>query len=809
MDRRTLVFLALLFGTLFFVNLYFTQQQQEEERVWREQQKAKQELVEREKSSEIAQRTAPIASLPLMELYADDAGSQFLTDAVYVDDALLTVNWSEKPHYKVFARKSGSTEPLTPYYLNKGESDQHGRNTPLLYTQDGLGKLLVWDMPFFGEYDLQLITFFPGDEANPVSVALGKYSDGKFVSLRQDLDISKLPPPALVLYRSPKGFYPVGLLVGPKETYLDLEEYDSLNSYIVKEAPLEEAAAKKPGEEQFYVLENGYQQIVFSNRGGSITEINLPFETKEGVSVVKPIEVDRQLKEEDPRQVTYPLYPYHTADEANRKGTLGGYYPLLRRNFFEQKSGKTQKIPAQFNALNVVSEYPELAELIYEVKEFDKEHIVFEGKQDYRTITKTYRLLPTDKSAPYTFDLEVRIEGDSKNLWLTSGVPEAEWIAGSLAPALKYRLTKANKGSVESIDLPADATTNTSVNPDWVCNSNGFFGVITDPLVGSGGGYKAMRVPGGTVPSRLMALEEEHPDWNAQDLPGYMTLMPVKGTGASGSTYRIYAGPFATKTLQKVDAQFTDPITKENPDYISCQTYHGFFTFISQPFAKFLWWIMDFFHTLTGSWGLSIFLVTVVLRILLYPLNTWSTKSMLKMQEVAPEVKRIQEKYKGNKQKAQMEVMELYRKKKVNPLGGCLPLLIQMPFLIGMFDLLKSTFELRGAAFIPGWINDLSAPDVLFSWDFHIPFIGSSFHLLPIILGALMFMQARMSSSSPNDVSQMTDQQRQQRAMMTIMPLFMTVIFYKFPSGLNLYWIFSTFLGMIQQWRMKKKLAKA
>src|SRR4029079_8667275 len=111
----------------------------------------------------------------------------------------------------------------------------------------------------------------------------------------------------------------------------------------------------------------------------------------------------------------------------------------------------------------------------------------------------------------------------------------------------------------------------------------------------------------------------------------------------------------------------------------------------------------------------------------------------------------------------------LYRERGVNPLSGCLPMLIQMPFLIGMFDLLKSTFELRGASFIPGWIDDLAAPDVLFRWQTPIFFIGNEFHLLPIILGVVMFLQQRLMSSAPSDANLMTDQQRQQRVMGNVM----------------------------------------
>jgi YidC/Oxa1 family membrane protein insertase len=184
----------------------------------------------------------------------------------------------------------------------------------------------------------------------------------------------------------------------------------------------------------------------------------------------------------------------------------------------------------------------------------------------------------------------------------------------------------------------------------------------------------------------------------------------------------------------------------------------------------------------------------------MYPLNRWSMRSMRAMQEIAPLVRAIQEKHKKDPTKAQMEIMGLYRERKVNPFSGCLPLLIQMPFLIGMFDLLRSTYELRGAVFIPGWINDLSAPDVLFSWGFHIPLLGSNFHLLPIVLGVIMWIQQKMSTNLPKDPRDWTDQQRQQHFMANIMALVMTVMFYQFPSGLNIYWISSMALGILQQW---------
>ena len=153
-----------------------------------------------------------------------------------------------------------------------------------------------------------------------------------------------------------------------------------------------------------------------------------------------------------------------------------------------------------------------------------------------------------------------------------------------------------------------------------------------------------------------------------------------------------------------------------------------------------------------------------------------------------------------------MEVVALYREKKVNPLSGCLPILIQLPFLIGMFDLLKSVFELRGASFIPGWINNLTAPDVLFSWNYPVFFFGTSFHLLPLLLGAIMYVQQKFASQTPKDPALMTDSQKQQKMMGNIMVIVFSVMFYHFPSGLNIYWLSSTALGIFQQWFSKRNL---
>ena len=162
----------------------------------------------------------------------------------------------------------------------------------------------------------------------------------------------------------------------------------------------------KKGEEKFYVLETPYQQLVFSNYGGALAEINLPFRTKDNESsVVREIEFDREMVKSHPENAYFPSHPYHTPSAASgeepvqhEQGKLGGYYPLLRRDLIEKSPSKNIKIKPAYYALNIVSEYPEMAEMVYEVKSFDSRSITFEAKQNHRTITKRYYL--GDSSPP-------------------------------------------------------------------------------------------------------------------------------------------------------------------------------------------------------------------------------------------------------------------------------------------------------------------------------------------------------------------------------------------------------------------------
>lgn len=802
MDRRTLITILGLTLTLFLVNTYFERDRQQQMQEWSQQQKAVKQEKQQKLEEEIANRTAKEHQLPLVTLYSDAKGEEPVGSGILNNGAVLTLAWNDSLPSSLHAKIDGRLVEVTT-----GSSAKKGQ--PVVFSPAGKAQIRTSALPHFGMYELQLVSL-----PKP-SITLGEYTDGQFVlpyvelaSLKKELTGSDITIPtqsnAIALFKTAEGYKPVAWYDAESFSLIPLDRVASLQGSIEYEKINGNIASTTQKEEKFFVLENQFQQLVFSNFGGALTEINLPFESKtDRESPVKPIHVDREMVEYYPQNAYFPLHPYTTANgDYHESGTLGGYYPLIRRDVIQSRDRKSIRISPKYYALNVVSsEFSEVAELVYEVKEFTNDKIVFEARQPHRRITKTYTL----SDAPYTLNLDVQIEGDARNLWLSSGVPEVEWISGAPAPSLKLRTTRKGKVDIEELSLPGESQTVTSLFPDWLSNSNGFFGLILDPLSQINEGYRLQQVSGTTVPSRLVVVDEEYELFNPDKMPGYMTQLPLSKRGGS-MQFRIFAGPYSSHILNEVDEIYSNPATGYTPDYISTQTFHGWFSFISEPFAKFLFILMNFFYSFTHSWGFSIILLTIALRIMMYPLNQWSTKSMVKMQEIAPKVTKIQEKYKKDPKKMQLEVMNLYRESGANPLSGCFPLLIQMPFLIGMFGLLRSTFELRGASFIPGWIDDLAAPDVLFSWKYPIFFIGNEFHLLPLLLGGVMLVQQQFMSSLPKDPSQWTDQQRQQRSMGTIMAVVFAVLFYSFPSGLNIYWLFSMLLGILQQWWTTKRI---
>lgn len=194
---------------------------------------------------------------------------------------------------------------------------------------------------------------------------------------------------------------------------------------------------------------------------------------------------------------------------------------------------------------------------------------------------------------------------------------------------------------------------------------------------------------------------------------------------------------------------------------------------------------MKHLYSLIGNWGWAIVLVTLIIKLLFYKLSETSYRSMAKMRKLAPRLQAIKDRYGDDKQKLSQATMELYRKEKVNPVSGCLPMIVQIPFFIALYYVLIESVELRQAPFI-FWIRDLSVHD--------------PYYVLPILMGLSMWLQQRLNPAPPDPV---------QAKVMMFLPVIFTLFFITFPAGLVLYWLVNSCLSILQQWYVLRKYEKA
>ena len=248
--------------------------------------------------------------------------------------------------------------------------------------------------------------------------------------------------------------------------------------------------------------------------------------------------------------------------------------------------------------------------------------------------------------------------------------------------------------------------------------------------------------------------------------------------------YKLFFGPKSTKILKGLDYELSKAIN------------FGMFNFLAKPCL----WFMNIIYGIIPNYGVAIILLTVFIKAILWPLGTKSYKSMAQMKKIQPLMMELREKYKNDKKKMNMEIMALYKTYKVNPVGGCLPMLLQMPVFFALYRMLYEAIELRHAPFF-GWITDLSAPDRLFRFGFSIPFMQEPYGIpvLTIIMGGTMFLQQKLTPPMGDPA---------QAKMMMFMPLIFTVIFINFSSGLVLYWLINNVLSIAQQYHITKKFAK-
>ena len=249
-------------------------------------------------------------------------------------------------------------------------------------------------------------------------------------------------------------------------------------------------------------------------------------------------------------------------------------------------------------------------------------------------------------------------------------------------------------------------------------------------------------------------------------------LLLAAGQAATRS-FEVYVGPKEEKRLEAVGPALVGSI--------------DFGWSWVEPLTRFFHWMLSALHVFIPNYGLAIIVLTIMVRVVTAPLTTKQMKSMERMRALQPQLTELKEKFADDKQKQSEQMMALYKQEGVNPLGGCFPMLLQLPVFIGLFYSLRSAIELRQAPFV-GWIDDLSAPDALFD----IPGLGIPLRVLPLIMGASMLVQQKITPAQSMDPAQ-------QKMMTIVMPIMMTVLFYQFPSGLVLYWMVSNVLAIAHQ----------
>jgi YidC/Oxa1 family membrane protein insertase len=418
------------------------------------------------------------------------------------------------------------------------------------------------------------------------------------------------------------------------------------------------------------------------------------------------------------------------------------------------------------------------------------------GLRAEKTLTNGLRLVKDFQlSTNYLIHATVRLENTSASP-LT--LPPQEWVIGTATPmgpddpgqnlglmwhngAKKEKILKPwfdNTSFLSCVGLaskqPRPEYRGGSNNVVWASAQNQFFALVAMPA------EPALQIVSRSVELPRLDLDELPPNLkNAPPPKGFFTLLAYPGvTLAPGENLErqihLFAGPKEYRTLARIADRF-----KNSVDAVMDFGWFGFF-------SKLLLVSMNGLHDLLNlGYGWVIIVITFIIKTLFWPLTAASTRSMKRMASLQPQMKALQEKYKDDPVKMNKKMMEFWKEHKVNPMGGCLPMILQMPVFIGFFYMIQSAIELRGESWM--WVADLSRPDTLF----YIPGIGFPFNLLPLLMGATMLWQSHLTPPSPG-------MDPMQQKMMRYMPLLFLFMLYNFSSGLTLYWTVQNLLSILQ-----------
>ncbi len=272
--------------------------------------------------------------------------------------------------------------------------------------------------------------------------------------------------------------------------------------------------------------------------------------------------------------------------------------------------------------------------------------------------------------------------------------------------------------------------------------------------------------------------------------------------------YKVYFKLSAFGAESQQFSYFFFPKKRDLLDTFYDQKREYFFNLFRQMslmriISSWMYWLLMGINSQINNFGFAIILMTLMIKIITFPLTMKSYKSMHKMQFLAPKMNHIKAQYKNNKQKANQEVMALYKKEKVNPMGGCLPMLIPIPIFIALYSLFQNMVELKGESFL--WINDLTKPDIIFSLPFSLPFLGQGIHFLPILMMVSQFVQSFLTPQPQNPSADASAMKQQAFLMKYFMPIFFFFICWPMPSALILFWTAQNIFSIFQSFFLLKK----
>ncbi len=518
-------------------------------------------------------------------------------------------------------------------------------------------------------------------------------------------------------------------------------EMENLPPGVVRPVPLEDAPPRES-----YVYENDTVRVEFSAIGGAVESFKL-LEHQDGG---EPVEMILRGSEE---QLAFTT-SFGGAEAAPTDAVF------LRRDTTEP---------------NVVEYYRDF-------------YVTGQEEAPFRLI-KRYIFQPGE----YLFELDITLE-NSRNAFLPlnfEGNAYTLTVGPQIGPTYQTldnrneyrRFHYLEDGSREDVNIRGNRSERIEERVGWAGIAGKYFAVIG--------------VPDSTQYRIVFSQEEAE---GLEDTAFISFVRPVIRSSNETDRYRFYVGPKTARILERYNDAEENSFGVRNLDLDTVVDRRFLFGWL-ENILKF---ILQMIIQVVPNYGIAIIILTVIVKALLFPLTHKSYESTSRMQTLQPKIQELREKYKDNPQKMNAEMAQLYKKEGVNPVGGCLPMLLQFPFFIAMFGLFNNHFDLRGATFIPGWITDLSAPDSILHFDFTIPLIGwNDIRLLPILfLGSQILTSMLMQSNTAQSSGQM-------KFMQYGLPVMFFFILYNMPSGLLVYWIFSNLLTLGQQMFINKRRARA